>query len=107
MPGGVPHQRAGGLFGSSDAGVGKNIALWMLTGEIFPLDLLPESIKSVVWTLPFASGVFLPIGYLTGRIELPVLITGFQNLLIGIMVLQAICYQVWQSGLKRYSGVGA
>jgi ABC-2 type transport system permease protein len=86
--------------------MGKNIALWMLTGELFPLDLLPESWR-FIWTLPFASGVFLPVGYLTGRVGYEILLEGLVNLLIGIAIVQVLAFLTWRAGMKRYSGVGA
>jgi len=87
--------------------VGKNIALWMFTGESFPLDLLPDYWERIATALPFASGIFLPVGYLTGRISFDVVARGFGGLVIGTAVMGGIASLLWRGGMKRYSGVGA
>ncbi len=43
----------------------KNLALWVISGEIIPLDLMPEPFRTILIALPFSSGVFIPVGYLT------------------------------------------
>lgn len=87
--------------------VAKNIALWVLMGELFPLDLMPEKIKQVVLALPFASGVYIPVGYLTGRIGADVILQGFISVTAGIAVVGLIANLVWTAGRKAYSGTGA
>lgn len=87
--------------------VGKNIVMWVLVGELFPLDLMPEQIKNVMLKLPPAAGVYLPVGYITGRVEWPVFAFGFLSVTIGILFLGAICFVVWNRGRKVYSGTGA
>jgi ABC-2 type transport system permease protein len=85
----------------------KNISLWMLTGEIFPLDLLPEHLARIAKVLPFASGVFLPVGYLTGRIGIGEVHNGMLGLAAGLCIIGILCWRSWTIGIKRYSGVGA
>lgn len=87
--------------------VAKNIALWLFTGELFPLDLLPEPFRSWIVHLPFASGVYLPVGYVTGRFAVDRVWSGFLSSTIGIFILGAICRLVWVRGRLRYSGTGA
>lgn len=85
----------------------KNLALWCLSGELFPLDLFPPAIKSIVVSLPFSNAVFIPVGYLTGRLESDAILNGFASITAGILVLLPITIWSWKSGLKNYSGTGA
>jgi ABC-2 type transport system permease protein len=85
----------------------KNIALWVLVGELFPLDLLPEPWKSIILSLPFASGVFVPVGYLTKRHDIDLVFAGFGQCAIGFLVLSTIGWLLWRKGLRDYTGTGA
>lgn len=87
--------------------VAKNLAFWLLSGELFPLDLLPEPGKSILLSLPFSSAVYVPTGYLTGRIGMEALWRGYANVVIGILVLAPIAAWIWHQGRRTYSGTGA
>ncbi len=85
----------------------KNIALWVLTGELFPLDLVPEPYRNVLIHLPFANGVYIPVGYLTGRFDHTLVLQGLVSTVIGTAVVGAISFSLWNAGRRRYSGSGA
>lgn len=85
----------------------KNLTLWLLSGELFPLDLLPEPWKGWLIAMPFSSAVYIPVAYLTGRANLDLLITGFLSTTAGIAAFGAIGYHLWKTGLRNYSGTGA
>jgi ABC-2 type transport system permease protein len=87
--------------------VTKNFLLWILSGEIFPLDILPQSIKATVIALPFASSCYIPVGYLTGRLETAAVIKAFQSVAIGLVVVIILATFVWRRGVRIYSGTGA
>lgn len=87
--------------------VAKNITLWMLTGEFFPLDLAPEPFRSALVALPFSSAVYRPVGYLTGRLDASAVLEGFLSVTIGILVLGPLAAWLWLKGRRRYSGTGA
>ncbi len=87
--------------------VAKNISLWMLTGELFPLDLAPEPLRSVLIMLPFSSAVFRPVGYLTGRLDASAVAEGFASTLIGLLACGVLAAWLWAAGRRRYSGAGA
>jgi ABC-2 type transport system permease protein len=85
----------------------KNICFWMLTGELFPLDLAPEPFKSFFIALPFSSAVFRPVGYLTGRLEISGIWEGFVSVTLGLLVFGLLTALFWNAGRRRYSGTGA
>lgn len=76
-------------------------------GELFPLDLLPEPWKSLIIALPFSSGVFVPVGYITGRIGFETVMQGFMSVTLGLVVLNIIGAYMWKRGLETYAGTGA
>lgn len=87
--------------------VTKNLALWLLTGELFPLDLIPLTLQKFFLSLPFSSGVYIPVGYITGRIRTDVLIQGFQSVTWGLIVVSVLGWILWRKGMRVYAGTGA
>jgi len=87
--------------------VAKNIGLTMLTGELFPLDLVPQPFKGWVMWLPFSNSVYVPVGYLTGRLGVHEVLRGAISTLIGLIVVGIFARIIWQLGSRRYSGTGA
>jgi ABC-2 type transport system permease protein len=85
----------------------KNFTIYIVSGELFPLDLLPVFWKSLFLNLPFASGVYIPVGYLTGRLEIESVIHGFYTTTIALVTALILSYAVWRRGLGSYSGTGA
>lgn len=85
----------------------KNFALWVLTGELFPLDLMPQGLKEIFIMLPFSSGVFIPVGYITGRIDVSAVQQGFISVTVGLVVANTIGIYLWRKGLRVYAGTGA
>lgn len=85
----------------------KNLGLWLLSGELLPLDIMPEPFRSAFISLPFANAVFIPVGYLTGRFELDVLWKGFFSCTVGILILMPACWIFWKRSLQTYVGTGA
>lgn len=87
--------------------VAKNLFMWILMGELFPLDILPEPYKSILISLPFASGTFTPVAYITGRVDISTIYTGFISVTVGLIVLNLLGAYLWRRGLDSYVGTGA
>lgn len=87
--------------------VTKNLALWLLTGELFPLDLMPPFWQKLFLSLPFSCGVYVPVGYITGRVGSDVLLQGFYTTTIGLAVVSILGWLLWRKGMKVYAGTGA
>ncbi len=85
----------------------KNITLWVITGELFPLDLIPEPLKTYFVLSPFSAGVYIPVGYLTGRLEIDMVMKSFISVTLGILVLVGLGMTIWKTSLRTYSGTGA
>lgn len=87
--------------------VAKNLSLTILSGELFPIDLAPPALKSILLSLPFASAVYVPVGYLTGRIDFTAYMKGLWNITWGLAVFGVLSAWIWRMGLRKYSGTGA
>jgi ABC-2 type transport system permease protein len=85
----------------------KNLSLFVLAGELVPFDLMSETLKTILTTLPFASGVYIPVAYITGRIDYHAVVHGFVSVSIGLFVLSIASYFIWKKGLSQYTGTGA
>lgn len=87
--------------------VAKNISLWMLSGELIPLDLAPGFMHKVLTYLPFAAGVYTPVAYITGRIDGSAILISFVGLTFFLIVLGILSSLLWNAGRRHYSGTGA
>lgn len=85
----------------------KNLLVILLTGEAYPLDLLPQTIKQILLHLPFAAGVYLPVGFLIGRVSESEFYLGFVSITMGLLVTGVIARVMWMQGIRRYTGTGA
>lgn len=85
----------------------KNLGLWILTGELLPLDLIPSPYKDWLLALPFCNAVYIPVAYITGRIDVSLVWQGFVSLGVGTTVFGCLGFILWRRGLKNYVGTGA
>jgi ABC-2 type transport system permease protein len=85
----------------------KNMALWALAGELIPLDLFPEPFRTWLIHSPFAVGVYIPVGYITGRIDTSLVLKSFVSVTVGIIVVGMFAHWLWGRGVRSYSGTGA
>ena len=83
-------------------------ALWaLLSGYLFPLELLPSSLHTVVWLLPFRSMLAVPTEIAAGQLS------GQAALLqVGLQAAWALLFflgarAVWRAGVRRYEAFGA
>lgn len=85
----------------------KNLTLLLLGGELVPIDLMPPRLAEFLLNLPFASGVYIPLAYLTGRGHSELIYQGFFNVTWGLIVCGLISYLLWTRGVRQYTGTGA
>lgn len=91
----------------SSISVTKNILIWLASGELFPMDILPPTLKAITSFLPFSSGCFLPVGFLIHRIGWAELLQGFWVTLLWTLILGGMAKIIWKRGLLKYAGTGA
>lgn len=85
----------------------KNMIVWFMAGELFPLDLLPAPLGEWLILLPFSCGVYIPASYISGRVSTEVFLNGFVSVAMGCVVFGLLARLMWKRGLRRYSGTGA
>jgi len=57
--------------------------------------------------LPFCNAVYIPVGYLTGRISEEMFYHGFITTTYGLVFFGALSVFFWRWGLSKYVGTGA
>ncbi|MEA5512637.1 ABC transporter permease [Nodularia sp. UHCC 0506] len=76
-----------------------------LSGLIAPLEVFPETVRTIVMFTPFPYLINFPVSLLVG---LPVDVArGFLSLVGWILLFLGANRLLWRAGLKRYSGMGA
>jgi ABC-2 type transport system permease protein len=79
---------------------------FFLSGHMFPLDMLPDSIGAVVQFLPLQYLAYFPAAVFLGKVQGPDLAMGLLIELAWILFFIVTCRVMLHRGLKRYSGFG-
>jgi ABC-2 type transport system permease protein len=85
----------------------KNLTLWLLAGELVPIDLMPPAIAKVLLLSPFPAGVYTPVAYITGRAGSELVVQSFISVTISTVIAVIIGSVLWRKGLQSYTGTGA
>lgn len=78
----------------------------ILAGSIFPLDMLPKSIITLLQFTPFPYMIYYPIAILVGRIDTGLAIRIVFQAITLLLVSYWLVMKVWRKGLKNYAAVG-
>lgn len=78
----------------------------VLAGSLFPLDILPPSVYSIIRILPFHWLVFFPNQIYLGRISMNEICTGLVIQTAWIVILAWLVKKVWHRGMLKYSAEG-
>jgi len=77
-----------------------------LSGSLFPINILPSGLQSIVLSTPFPYLIYFPVQVYLGNIGGLELVRG---LLVGIFWVVTLWFSlnlIWQRGLKAYQAVG-
>lgn len=85
----------------------KNLSLMLMGGELVPIDLMPPNLSELLLSLPFSSGVYIPIAFITGRCDWNLLYQGYANITWGLAIVGLISFVMWKRGVREYTGTGA
>lgn len=77
-----------------------------LSGAVFPIDILPQAIQSVLYALPFPYLMFFPLQVYLGKLSMVGVLQGLLVSGTWMIVMIIVMGQVWARGIKRYSAVG-
>ena len=82
---------------------------FLLSGHMFPLELLPESpvnVRAFVELLPFKYLAYFPAAVFLGKVEGPEMYRGLAIEASWVLFFIIISRIMWIRGVKRYSGYG-
>ena len=85
----------------------KNLTLWLLAGELVPIDLMPPAIAKILLLSPFPAGVYTPVAYITGRAGSDLVMQSFISVTICTIIAMGVGAVLWRKGLQSYTGTGA
>jgi ABC-2 type transport system permease protein len=78
----------------------------LLSGQIFPLDLLPPPLFHAAQLLPFYYMMYFPAAILTGRIDFSSAVHGFGIQIAWALLFAIAAHFIWLSGLRKHTAVG-
>lgn len=77
-----------------------------LSGAVFPIDILPQTIQSILYSLPFPYLMFFPLQVYLGKLPVASILSSLLISFVWTTVLLFAANRVWLKGLKKYSAVG-
>lgn len=80
--------------------------LTFLSGDLFPLDIMPQPLFSIAKILPFTYMLYFPIKIYLGNIDNQQILEGFLISIIWLIVIYMFTMFVWKKGLKLYTALG-
>ena len=79
---------------------------FFLSGQMFPLDMLPHRWSEAVKLLPLQYLAYFPANVLLGKITGAELVRGLCIEAVWVAAMLLIARLVFRAGLRRYSGFG-
>jgi ABC-2 type transport system permease protein len=79
---------------------------YLAGGHMFPLDLLPAWIATLLAWTPFPYELYLPAGIYLEQITGMAMVKGLGLQALWVLIIYAIAQGVWQRGVKHYSAFG-
>lgn len=77
-----------------------------LSGGIFPIDILPETVQTIIYALPFPYLLFFPLQIYLGKLSTIAIARGLAASFIWTLILGFAVNIVWNKGLEQYSAEG-
>ena len=79
---------------------------YLAGGHLFPLDILPPAVATVLHYLPFPYLCFFPISVYMGKTTGPAVVEGLLIQAAWVAITYGLARLVWNRGIKKYSAVG-
>ena len=76
------------------------------SGRMFPLNILPQTIFTILNFLPFSFLIFFPLNLYQGRLDSLGVVQGFTTQIVWAFLSFLAMRSLWQRGLRRYEAVG-
>lgn len=75
-------------------------------GGLFPIDILPKNMASILMLTPFPYFIYFPAKIYLGTMSINEIVYGFSILVFWVVIGWYLMLKVLQSGLKHYSAFG-
>jgi ABC-2 type transport system permease protein len=79
---------------------------YFLSGQIFPLDMLPPWLGTIIKWSPFPYELYFPVQVFMGRISGAALGQGLAIQAGWVLVMVMLAVTLWRAGLRKYQAVG-
>ena len=79
---------------------------YFLSGQTFPVDIMPAWVQRVLWLLPFPYELFFPVQVFMEKVQGPRLWQGLAMQTGWMLVMWCAARALWRLGLRRYQAVG-
>lgn len=79
----------------------------LFSGQFVPLQLMPAFIQDVARFLPFQLFKYFPVQLVLGRLSPVEIAQGYLAGVIWLVIAVLFFRQIWRSGVKKFSAVGA
>jgi ABC-2 type transport system permease protein len=79
---------------------------YFLSGQIFPLDMLPPWLYQIVKYSPFPYELYFPVQIFMGRVTGDTLTQGLIIQASWVVILYLLATTLWRAGLRKYQAVG-
>ncbi len=79
---------------------------YFLSGQLFPLDIMPVWFQRFLDFLPFKYELYFPVAVFLEKMKPASLFQGFLFQLAWVAILYAIARLMWCRGLRKYAAVG-
>ncbi len=79
---------------------------YFLSGQIFPLDLLPDWLQGFVKWSPFTYELFFPVQVYMERVQGEALVSGLAIQAMWVVVTFGLARSLWHFGVRKYQAVG-
>ena len=80
--------------------------IMFFSGSLFPLDILPKTLYSVLELLPFNYLIYFPLKIYLGDLSAIAIVKGLIITTVWIGIVHYLTTIVWQKGLKVYTAYG-
>lgn len=77
-----------------------------LSGALFPLDILPAGLQSIINFTPFPYLLFFPLQIYLGKVSTMIMLKGIGMAFLWLIVLWFLMRNLWLRGLKSYQAYG-
>jgi ABC-2 type transport system permease protein len=79
---------------------------YIASGHLFPLDILPKSVESILFFLPFPYQLYFPVSIYMGKATGGELAAGLGIQLAWVLATYGFARFAWARGIKKYSAAG-